>query len=162
MNIPDISKFKTVHVVVVGLTGLVVVLVVFQVGVFVGYSKAMFAEKMAGEYSRVYGGRPGMPDMMGSFSGKKDIPGGHGATGRVIEINLPVIEVADSNNIEKHILTSSSTLVRNMRDAVSVEAIKLGDIVVIVGSPNTEGQIEARLIRLMAPPPQALASSTIK
>jgi len=34
------------------------------------------------------------------------------------------------------------------RETVKKEDLKVGDWVVIIGSPNEEGQIEARLIRL--------------
>lgn len=164
MNIPDISKAKTVRVIISGLCVIIVALLIFQAGMFVGYRKAMFAGGMSDEYSRTFIGRRGMPDMMDGFIGK-DVPGGHGAVGKVVQVNGPVLVVADSNDTEKEVVTASSTLVRKFRDEASLSDIQVDDYIVVIGSPNAKGQIEAKLIRLMPPPgdnqPASTATSTI-
>ncbi len=158
MKIPDISKSKAVKIVIGCICALVLILLVFQAGMFVGYRKAMFAGKMSDGYFKTFeggmgglhgGSNQGFPEMVnGSFFGR-DLPGGHGAAGKVIGVQPLSILVADSNNVEKEVINATSTIVRKFREQVSFSDIKIGDSVVVIGSPNDKGQIEAKFIRVM-------------
>ena len=39
-----------------------------------------------------------------------------------------------------------------MRDEIKISDLKIGDFIVVIGSPNTDGQVEAKFIRLMPEP----------
>lgn len=80
-----------------------------------------------------------MPEFMGA----------HGTTGKIIDIKLPSIVVSDSNNIEKAVFVSSSTIIRQFRDNLTPENLKVGDRIVVIGTPNDNFEIEARMIRLV-------------
>ena len=53
-----------------------------------------------------------------------------------------------SEMIEKAIIVSDKTKIINLRDVIKTSDLKIDDQVVIVGSPNDQGQIEAKLIRI--------------
>ncbi|TSC53659.1 MAG: hypothetical protein LiPW39_149, partial [Parcubacteria group bacterium LiPW_39] len=51
-------------------------------------------------------------------------------------------------DVEKIILISEKTTIEKGRETIKKEELKAGDRVVIIGSPNEQGQIEAKLIRV--------------
>jgi hypothetical protein len=51
------------------------------------------------------------------------------------------------------IVIGSDTIIAQMRSQATSTDIKVGDNVVVVGEPNDQGQIIAKLIRLMPPMP---------
>lgn len=125
---------------------LVIVSFIFQAGVFVGFHKASFGCDWGENYGRNFGmmgGRGGFGGMMGNF------PNSHGATGKIIKIELPVIIVQDRDNTEKSVLINDDTKIINVRNDYNVSDLKLDENVVVIGSPNSQGQIEAKLIRIM-------------
>lgn len=105
--------------IIIGLVIIVAALLIFRAGIFVGYHRAMFG------------------------------PAGHGAGGRVISINLPSFVLADRDRIEKNILIASSTLIQRFHQSASSSDIKVGDFVIVLGTPNTDGEILAKFIRLL-------------
>ena len=50
--------------------------------------------------------------------------------------------------MEKIIVISGETILKKGRQTIDRDGLKIGDGVVIIGSPNEDGQIEARLIRV--------------
>ncbi len=136
------------------LCALVILLVVFQAGILVGYHKADFSKRLGNNYYRTFdmrGNEMGMSDRSPISMMGMNIPGGHGAIGKVIEINLPTFVVATPENIEKVIRVNDDSEVRRFKAAISPSEIKINDVVVIVGNPNDKAEIEARLIRIMTP-----------
>ncbi|MFA6897827.1 MAG: hypothetical protein WC250_00240, partial [Candidatus Paceibacterota bacterium] len=94
------------------------------------------------------GGRSfGMPMMRGGFFEA------HGATGKIVSIKLPTLVVASPDSVEKVVLVGDNTEIRRFRDVIKAIDLKVDDVVVVVGSPNDSSQIEARLIRVLPPPP---------
>ncbi len=80
--------------------------------------------------------------------------------GKIISINLPDIMLENNDKTEKNILTDDDTSVRRFRERISVSDLKVGDLVVVIGSPDDKGQIQARLIRLIPTPAAALSTTT--
>ena len=58
----------------------------------------------------------------------------------------------EKDNTEKVILMNEKTEIRKIRDNVKQDELKLDDHVVVIGTPNSSGQIEARLIRFLPAP----------
>ena len=160
MNIDfkNISTSKKTKIVISAAVAVVIVLSAFQAGMFVGYKKAAFSYKMSDRYYRqTFGGnRQNGPD---NFFGN-DLPGGNGAVGKIVNINIPHIVVDTPDNIEKIIKIDDDTLIRQSRDTISVKDLKIGDYVIVLGSPDDKAEIEARLIRLLPPPPADTNMST--
>lgn len=153
MNIQDIHKSKTVRVVLIGLGVAVLVLVIFQAGMVAGYRKARFAGNFNNNFERNFLGPRGggMRSMM-----NERLPGGHGAVGEIISINLPQLVVAGPDNLEKTVNIATTTLLRRYQDEISASDLQQGEFVVILGNPDGTGQIEAKLIRVMPTPPEGL------
>jgi hypothetical protein len=140
-----------------GIGGVVVILFIFLAGVDVGQEKASFGSAWGEHYYENFGmmnrGIPG--GMMGN------LPNAHGAIGKIIKIELPTIIVQDIDNTEKVILTTDDTKIVNVGNNNSVADLKVDQSIVVIGSPNAQGQIEAKFIRIMPfPPVFPLNSST--
>ena len=127
--------------------GIVIVLgLVFSAGISVGFRKASFGRAWGDNYERNFGKMPMPP-----FSGD-NFPNAHGATGKIIKIQLPTIIVQDQDNTEKVISTKDDTKIQKMRDEILSSDLKIDDFIVVIGSPNDAGQIEAKFIRIMPAP----------
>lgn len=150
--IADFFKSKKFKALFYGFAIAVLALLIFQAGVFVGYHKAEFSYRWGDNYSKTFGLIPGM--MQDGFQGA------NGTIGKIISINLPDIMLENNDKTEKNIITDDDTSVRRFRERISASDLKVGDLVVVIGSPDDKGQIRARLIRLIPPPAAALSTTT--
>jgi len=152
MDIKKTLQSKTFFKAMVAVGIVFVVAVIFQAGVWTGYRKAAFSFRWGDKYYRSFGGprgefAPGLPH--GAF------PDAHGSAGRVVKIELPTLVIQDRDGAEKVVLIKDDTVIRRFRDEIAPEDVRVDDFVVIIGEPNEQSQIEAKLIRLMAPPPDS-------
>lgn len=138
---PDALKW-----VIIGLFGFIVIVLIFSAGVKVGTLKARYSYQWADNYHKNFAGPKGgfLGDWRKFPAG--DFIGGHGAFGEVIELNDSGFVIKGRGDIEKIIVTTDDTVVKKGRQTVE-DGLKVGDRVTIIGSPNEEGQIEAKLIR---------------
>jgi hypothetical protein len=67
---------------------------------------------------------------------------------------LPNIVIEGQNAVEETIVVSTSTIFRQMRDTIPATDLKADDFVVVIGEPNQNGQIEAKLVRVVPAPGQ--------
>lgn len=151
MDFRDIHKSQKVRGLLIGLGVAVLALVIFQAGMVAGYNKARFGARFGDNFERNFVGPRG-GDFGGGFP-TPGMPGGHGAVGEIVSIALPQVVIAGPDNLEKTVLVGTSTKVREFRDEITADKLKVGDFVVVLGNPNEEGQVDAKLIRLMPPPP---------
>jgi hypothetical protein len=119
------------------LGALIALLIVFGLGISIGYDRASFASRFDENYARNF--TPGQAPSPVSD---------HGITGSVIDIGTATISVDDQSNNEHSISVSSGTVIREMNNTIQIGDIKIGDQVVVIGEPNLEGQIAARFIRV--------------
>lgn len=150
MNLKGFSPSKTFKGIIVGIGVVVAVLLVFQAGMFVGYRKAAFSYHWGEDYYRTFGGQRknavmGIP--------RDDFFNAHGASGRIIKIDLPTFVLEDQGRVEKVVLIKDDTAIMRFRDTLKPADLKADDFVVVIGSPNDQAQVEARLIRVMPEPP---------
>src|SRR3989344_4841743 len=73
-------------------------------------------------------------------------------------VTLGTFVVAGPDNVEKTIRVSDETLFREFREELSSEDIVIGSFVVVLGSPNEGGEIEATLVRFLPPPPDFISN----
>ncbi len=165
----DFLTSKTFKGIVVIVGALVVALLIFQAGMMVGFKKASFSYKFGDNYSRMFGDRNSRDMRSGRDNGMSgqqsnmqfdNFVGGHGAVGKVVSINLPTIVVFDQNNLEKPVVLTDQTIVRELRDTVSAQELQIGDEVTVLGTPNEQGQIEARFVRIVSKPSPASESTS--
>ena len=137
-----------------GIAAVIVAGLIFQAGIFVGYYKASFSYRLGDEYHDVFGTRPmasGTPPQFG-FLGQ-GFSGAYGVSGDILKIDLPNIVIEGQNSVEETVVLSTSTIFRKMRDSIKATDLSPEDFVVIIGEPNNLGQIEAKLVRVVPPPP---------
>ena len=149
---------KSLRMILVVIVGLAIIIGAFTLGVFVGYRKANFSYAWADNYNRNFGG-PQRGGMMGFFNDDGFISG-HGISGSVLKINNNLMTLKNDKNIETPVLISDSTIIMEQRGMMISANIKVGDEVTVVGSPNSQGQIEAQFIRVFPSGQQLQPSPT--
>ena len=148
----NLSRSKIFHLIIGLIIALVVLLVIFQAGRFVGFRQAMFSGRLGDNYYRALegpsrGGPLGMKGSRGFWS--DDLPNSHGAAGKIIKINLPTLVVIGPDNLEKVIKVGGDTIIRSFRNAIKASDLKVGDSIVTIGTADESSQIVAKLIRLL-------------
>lgn len=149
MDPVEVSRSKTFRVALWAVGGLVVLLLVFQAGIFIGYRRAVFTFGGGENYYRAFDRRPG---PLGVPRGG-DLFNAHGAAGKILSINLPTFIMEDRDGAERVILISDDTQIRKFRNDATPSDLRQNDFVVVIGSPDDKAEIQARLIRILPPPP---------
>ena len=137
------SKHFTHIIMIIG--GVLIALVVFQAGVFVGFRSASFSIRWHGSRNDDVSGPN---SIFAPFGRDKDDMNPHGAIGEIISIKLPSIMVKGPSGDEEVITIASSTSIRLNRDNLSPTNLKIGQHIVTIGSPDDNGQINATFIRV--------------
>ncbi len=158
MNTKEFFESHTLRGILLGAGSLLVLLLVFQAGLFVGYHKAEAAYRWGESYYQTFG-RPHGP--MQALE-RDDLPMAHGMIGTVVKIALPTITLESSDHVERDVVIASSTIIRQFRDTIGAGAIHVGDQIVVFGSPDHAGHIEAALVRLMAPPTSPSSTAPVR
>ena len=68
--------------------------------------------------------------------------------GKISEIHEGGFAIVDENGREKSVLIARDTRIRKGREFIAEEVLRVGNYVIVVGFPNEEKQIEARVIRI--------------
>jgi len=124
-------------------------LVIFQAGMYVGFKKAGYSFRTGEEYFREMNGQP---DSHFMGIDRNDFTNSHGAIGKIITINLPSVIISDKDGIEKTIIVSTSTSIRQMKNQLTAADLKVDDFLTVIGEPNANAGIDAKLIRIMPAP----------
>jgi hypothetical protein len=124
---------------------------IFKTGMFVGAMKANFSYRWAESYHKNFAG-----PRAGFFGDWRIPPFGdfiesHGTFGEIIKIDGNTLVVKGRENIEKIVLVGEKTIIKSGLKDIKISDLKVGDMMVIIGSPNEQGQIEAKLIRVFPP-----------
>ncbi len=148
MNLKTLQSSKKLQGILIGIGIAIIAILIFQAGIMVGYRKAAFSFKFGENFSRNFIGRK---DMNMNFP-RGDMPSGYGAVGTIVRMNLPTIIVAGPDATEKVVTITKETLIRHFKDDMASTSLKVDDHVVILGEPDNEGQVVAKLIRVIPPP----------
>lgn len=153
MNTESIKQYirgagtKKIGIIITSIAGAILI---FHFGTELGYRRAQFYSGN-GERYLPFDKAPKHRGMMGAL--KDDTSNSHGVRGRIITINPPKFTVEDDSNVEKIILTTDDTIVRKFRDEIHISDLEEGDFIITIGSPNENSEIQAKLIRVLPPPP---------
>ena len=159
MDFTKLVQSKKFLIAGVLLGALIVLFLAFKTGVSIGYRKARFSYQWGENYDRNFGGpRHG---IFGIFD-DKGYTNAHGVSGQVIKINDKVLIVKSSDQMEKTVLISDSTLIRRNSETFKPEDLKVNDFIVTVGSPDEQGRVEAKLIRVMPEAAQEISGKSSK
>lgn len=153
MNRTDLHTFVNSRAFVWLLSGigfLIILIAVFQAGVFVGFHRASFANDWQENYERNFGPAPGPFRINGAYA-----PNPHGAIGQIVRVSLPSIIVADPDNDgdqnERSVTIATSTIIREGMQSVDADSLSVGQYAVVIGEPDASGTVNATFIRIMPP-----------
>jgi hypothetical protein len=146
----NILESKTFKIVILSVAGAIVLVFVFGMGVYAGTRRADFSFKWAAAYHRNFGGPQGgfLGDPMGG-----EFTAGNGAFGQIIKIEGQSLTIKGRDGVEKIIVADGDASIKFQNQNKKVSDLKIGDNVVVIGEPNSSGQIDAELIRVMPAPP---------
>ena len=149
-NLLENKKLKAILAI---LGGCIIVLLVFGLGIVVGYKKAMFASIWSRNYFHNFYALPpaGIMGMMGMHDIDETIQmpfSLHGAAGEVIDVATGTLSVQNPFGNEQSIVVLPETMIRTFDGGTSLDDIGMGEWVTVIGAPNPSGQIEARFIRV--------------
>jgi hypothetical protein len=146
-NINDIISSRKVRLTVLIIGTLLIAALIFHAGVVVGSHRAQF-------------GRPSMMDrgFRPSFAPEGfEIPHGfisndHGAVGTITALTLPTFLMQTRDDETQTILVGTSTVIRSATSTTS-PTLSVGSQVVVLGAPDSQGRIDAKLIRVLPSTP---------
>lgn len=146
---PSFFQSKTFKGVLYGIACVIVLLLTFQAGVMVGYRRADFSYRWAENYSGNFFPHP-RNDFMRQMD-NRDFIKGQGALGLIIKIdnNVLVVKSEQRDVPEQAVLMKNDTVIERGFDILKSSDLKVGDHVVVIGSPNDAGQVEAKIIRVL-------------
>ncbi len=139
--------------VIFGVAVFAIVVLIFGAGMVMGGMKARFSYRWAENYSQNFGGpREGFLGNLGKppFPGRNFIES-RGSFGEIIKISDSDIVMKGQGDVEKVIIITENTIIEKVASKIRKEDLKIGDRIVVIGSPNEEGQITAKLIRIFNP-----------
>ncbi len=160
-NIKKIIESKSLFRILCGIGIVIFLMLVFYTGVTVGVHKASFGQAWGEHYNENFGmGYNPNTKWMGMMSARPGLDGGyfpnaHGAVGKIIKIEPPNIIVQDKDNMEKVISIGDDTQIEKARTKIGIADLNVNDFTVTIGTPDNQGIIEAKFIRVI-PSPQLL------
>lgn len=138
-------KTKKVKYIIVAFCLLIAMLLVFKAGKFVGERRVRFSYDWAENYQRNFAGPRGgfMRDMMG-----RDYINAHGIFGTILQIDNNTLVIKGQGDKELTVVTDGSTVMKRGVANILAGDLKIDDRVTIIGRPDNQGQIVAKLIRV--------------
>ena len=127
------------------LIAVIILLAVYQAGVFVGYRKATYSFRWSQNYHQMFAGPP--QGFIGDVQGQAFMDA-HGIFGPVLRADPTDLIIQDKDQMEKVIHIDPTTSIIRLHDIVSATSIQTNDRVVIIGQPDDRGEIDAKLIRV--------------
>jgi len=152
INYKEFFQSKTFRGILCGFGLAAVLFLVLGVGMRIGERRAEFSDRWGGDFRRTFGPSR-MNGMMGKMMGERYTEA-HGVAGKIIKITLPTVVIEGADKVEKVILLKDDTIIRQFRNDVQPADLKVDDSVVVIGSPNENSQVEAKLIRVLPLQPQ--------
>jgi hypothetical protein len=149
----NILESKSFKIAILSVAGVIVLVFVFGLGVFVGTKRADFSFQWAEAYHRNFGGPQG--GFVGNMMGR-EFTDANGVFGQIIKIDGQELTIKGRDGVEKIIITDADATIRFQAQNKKISDLKIGDNVVVIGQPNSSGQIEAQLIRIMPAPQTSL------
>ncbi len=125
-------------------------LLIFQLGMYVGFRKASFSYGWGNNYNQVFGGPAG--DLTRGFSGK-DMMNGHGTAGTIASISGDGFVIKGGDGVEKMIIVTAKTSIIKGRTRLGPSDLRIDDRVTVIGQPQNNGTVNAEIIRVFGAPP---------
>lgn len=144
----NIISSKKVRLIASIIGVLILALLIFHAGVVFGSHRNSFGGP-SGRPSMGRGFRP--PFLPSGFELPHGfIPNNHGAVGTITAITLPIFTMETREGTSKTILVSTTTMIRGIEGG-DTGALSVGNKIVVLGEPDSQGRISAKLIRIVSP-----------
>jgi len=151
MDLNNFLQSKKFNLITWIILGLIVILLVFKLGMDIGFRKADFSYRWGENYYRNFAGpAQRFPENMMRHD---DFMDAHGVFGQIIKIDGTSLVIKDRDNVEKIVLTKDDTIIKNLNQTIKLSELKGDEQIVVIGEPETDGKISAKLIRILPPPP---------
>jgi hypothetical protein len=151
MSLKDFINSKLFRNILTGAACLVVLVLVFSTGVFVGSEKVKFSDGWGENYYRNFVDPRGpvlaLPGIQDPFWDKNYITP-HGLLGQIIEIDEDGFVMTGSNQMEVPVQTSKQTIIKDRHSDLKFSDLKIGEQAVVIGEPGGQGVIDAKFIRI--------------
>jgi len=148
MKLENINKSRIVRIILITICAIIVLLGILQIGITIGEEKVRYTGQFGNYFENNFMGQ--MRGPMEFFD--NDLPGGHGVVGKIISMSSTEIVISGQDNIEKIVSITDKTIFRKFKDDVTASDLKIGDFVVVIGNPDSQGKVEAKLLRVMPAP----------
>lgn len=148
---PETKNLSGQFEITVKILGIIVMaLVIFAVGVWVGFEKARFSLKWGENYEKNFAGPPPPehPEKFLKRAEGRDFRNAHGLSGTIISITDNKLVIKDLDEKENTVMVVEKTVIKYGRENYQLNQLKNGDKVVVLGRPDKDGVIEAELIRI--------------
>jgi len=149
MDLTKLVESRKFIVVIAVIAVLIIALVSFGIGIFVGYHKARFSYQWSENYDQNFGGPK--HGIIGMFGGNNFMDA-HGISGSIMKIDGSTIVIKGRNNDERTVLINDKTVIRRGNENLKVSDLRVNDNVVIIGNPDNSGQIQVELMRILPTP----------
>lgn len=157
MDTDKIFESKTFKIIIFSLAGLTILVFIFGLGVDVGIRHAEFSFNWAESYHTNFGGPQGA--ILGNMM-VQDFTDSNGVYGQILKIEpsvnsdqISILTIKGNDNIEKKVTTDKKTTIVFQKKNIKADELKTDDNVIVIGNPDSKGQIHAELIRVMPPVP---------
>ncbi|OGF23268.1 hypothetical protein A3D45_00810 [Candidatus Falkowbacteria bacterium RIFCSPHIGHO2_02_FULL_42_9] len=150
MSLKEMFKPTHLNKLLIILATMVVLVFVFSAGVLVGHEKGRFSRNWGENYYRNIIGPGGRGRGMMDF-GRPEF-NAHSGFGQIIKIEGNSLVVKGPDNVEKTIVINDQTAIQKFNQSLKIADLRVDDYIVVIGRPNNQGQVEARLIRVMPAP----------
>jgi hypothetical protein len=146
-TLKEFVRSRQFTAVIIALGLVITLLIVLRLGIAIGYQRAIFASRFGEQYQNNFVGPRRTPPGFGG-----PMMDAHGGFGEILKIDSNLITVRDQDGTEKSILSSTSTTIREFSNTLSLSDLKVGENIAVIGEPNSSGQVDARLIRVIPQP----------
>ena len=148
MDLNNFLESKQFSYFVWGVVGLIAILVIFKLGMDIGFKKANFSYQWGENYYRNFAGpAKNFPDN--NMMRHDDFMEAHGVFGQIIKIDGSNIIIKDRENTEKIVLVEDDTTIKNFKETIKLSELKTDARIVVIGEPDSAGKIAAKLIRVL-------------
>ena len=127
------------------LTVLIILIVVFNLGMYVGYKQAMFSDNWGRNYEHNFI-LPPVPTVANLMH--HDMRPGFGIFGQVLRENSDGLVIVGKDKIEQVVTIDDDVVIHSGDTLIKLTDIALNDKILVFGKPNDKGQIEAKFIRV--------------
>jgi hypothetical protein len=147
-SLSQFVKSKLFAGVVMGVAITLVVICIFEAGVALGYHEATFSSHWGENYSTNFGGT--------DYGLDSHQPTAHGSIGKILSVSTSgattTLVVDGDSHPEQKVLVDSDTTIRSQENTMTVSSLTAGTYVVILGTPDDQGVIDAKLVRIVPSP----------